>query len=244
MADLTAHTREHEDLAGLYALSALEPEETVVFERHLATCSRCQDVVEADRHTVRLLSAAAPEMEASPGFKDRLMARAARDIAAAPTAPQPLPRRVAEVQPTRAQEPARPFIWLPRGWMLAPLAAAFAVALGLGTLVGQQVYGSQVLASAVFPAQGGGQATVLVRRSGAAEIALQGLPEPPAGRVYQAWAIPDGGTPLPDGTTASGQGTIALQQPVLGRTVAITLEPAPGVSAPTTQPILAGKVGA
>ena len=240
MADLTTHTREQEDLAGLYALSALEPEEATVFERHLGSCPRCQGIVEADQQTVRLLSAAAPEMEASPGFKDRLLARAAEEVAVT----QPLPRPMPTTQPPRVQAPARLFTWFPRGLMLAPLAAAFAVALGLGTIVGQQVYGSQVLSSTVLPAQGGGQATIVVRRSGAAEISLQGLPQPPAGRVYQAWAIPDGGAPLPEGTSASGQGTIALQQPVLGRTVAITLEAAPGVSAPTTQPILAGKVGA
>ena len=71
------------------------------------------------------------------------------------------------------------------------------------------------------------------------------LPAPPAGKTYEMWIIPKGGKPAPAGLFASNQAGAALHfyssaGPVpAGATVAVTLEAAAGVDAPTSQPLIA-----
>jgi anti-sigma-K factor RskA len=230
------HNSEAEEQAALYALELLEGAERVGFETHLAGCERCQALVDQDRLTTARLSAAAPEMEPSAGLKERLLRRAAGELARREEVPAPAP------------VPKRPRLIVLRGGLaraLLPLAAVLVLALGVGGLIGQQWYGNQVLASATLQGTGvPGAAMVLVRRSGEAEVDLRGLPAPPSGHVYEVWAIPSGGQPIPAGTHAAGDGTVSLTVPVIGRTVAITVEPAPGSEAPTTQPLLVGAVTA
>lgn len=220
------HTRDFEELAGLAALQALEGDELSEFEQHARTCQRCQAIARADREAVALLGLAAPEMDPSPGFKERLMQRAAAELAQqAPPEPVPLrPRVVAFRRPA---------------WV-ASLAAVLVIALaGAGTYT----YMNQVVTSVALAGSGPGQAVVQVKRSGAATLQMRGLPAPPAGYVYEAWIIPPGAAPVPAGTTSSGQAELALSGQVVGTTVAITVEQAPGVDAPThLPPLLAAPV--
>ena len=76
------HTADAESLAGLYAFGVLEGAELARFERHLAGCGRCAEVVDGDRDVVMALSLTAPEAEPSTDFKERLLARAAAELAA------------------------------------------------------------------------------------------------------------------------------------------------------------------
>src|SRR5437763_9718153 len=73
------HTEEFDQLAGLVALEILDGDELVRFEQHVAACERCQVMVRLDREA---LARAAPEMDPSPDFKQRLMARATQELAA------------------------------------------------------------------------------------------------------------------------------------------------------------------
>lgn len=229
------HTDEQAELAGLFALGVLDGAELRSYELHLAACPRCQTILAEDRLTVARLSNAAPELEPSAGFKERLLRRAEDELA------REVPRHPANV--TVLHSPAR----RSRAWFM-PLAAMLVLALGLSGVIGQQLYAGQVLASTTLQATPGasalGSAVVVVRRSGAAELQLRDLPAPLAGQVYEAWVIQGDSPPRPAGTQASGSGTIPLQGPVLGNTVAITLEPAPGSTAPTSNPLLAGTVSA
>ena len=70
------HTREHEELAALHALEALAGMERADFERHLDRCLRCREVVRQDQETLGAL-ATILSIAPSPGFRERLMARAA-----------------------------------------------------------------------------------------------------------------------------------------------------------------------
>lgn len=71
------------------------------------------------------------------------------------------------------------------------------------------------------------------------------LPAPPAGKTYEMWIIPKGGKPASAGLFASNQAGAALHfynsaGPLPpGATVAVTLEIAAGVDAPTSQPVIA-----
>jgi anti-sigma-K factor RskA len=76
----TTHSAESEQLAALYALGALEGSEQLAFRQHLAACLGCQQLVDRDLETLARLSAAAPEADARPGFREQLRARAAREL--------------------------------------------------------------------------------------------------------------------------------------------------------------------
>ena len=222
------HTRDFEELAGLAALRALEGDELSEFERHAQACPRCRAIERADREAVLLLGLTAPEMDASSGFKERLMQRAAAELAERPA------------QARREPVPLRPRLVLFRrpAWV-ASLAAVLLIAVaGAGTYS----YMNQVVTSVALSGTGPGQAVVVVRRSGAATLEMRGLPNPQPGYVYEAWIIPPNQAPVPAGTTPTGQADLPLAGQVQGTTVAITLELAPGVNAPTNQPLLAAPV--
>ena len=64
------------------------------------------------------------------------------------------------------------------------------------------------------------------------------LPPLPAGRVYQAWRI-DGGSPVSLGLVETTSGSVAMVGDLSGASaVALSVEPAGGSVAPTTNPIL------
>ena len=76
------------------------------------------------------------------------------------------------------------------------------------------------------------------------------LPRLASGRIYEMWLIPKGGAPRPAGLFQSTEARSALHilsGPVdvssLGA-VAVTVEPAAGSSAPTTQPLIVAAAGA
>src|SRR4029077_21041143 len=104
------HSEEFDQLAGLHALRALEGDELDRFEVQSAECERCQLMVRLDREALARVALLAPAMDPSPDFKDRLMRRAAEELAtlAAPassTPPQPAPAAPVE-PPESVQEPA------------------------------------------------------------------------------------------------------------------------------------------
>jgi anti-sigma-K factor RskA len=253
------HTEDFEQLAALAALRVLDGDELEAFEAHAAHCERCRAMTNQDKRTLSSLSLAAPEMDPSPGFRARLMERAAAELrataqapaeaaappaeAAAPPAEIATPREPVRFEP-RPRAPITPLpFWRRTAWA-TPLAAAVALLIGAGVFLAQQTYSNQVVATVALAGAGPGAGTVVVRRSGAAELQLQVPADPPSGFVYEAWIIPPGQAPIPAGTTSSGRAVIPLQGgPIGGSTVAVTLERAPGVQAPETTPFLAGTVG-
>jgi anti-sigma-K factor RskA len=71
------------------------------------------------------------------------------------------------------------------------------------------------------------------------------LPAPPQGKVYEMWIIPKGGKPAPAGLFSSNSSGSALHlynapaRLAETDTIAVTLEVAAGVAAPTSQPLIA-----
>jgi anti-sigma-K factor RskA len=226
------HSEDFEHLAGLSALHALESDERVRFEQHARQCERCRMIVRLDRETLRNLSLAAPEMDPSPGFKSRLMARAAAELAEArPAAPEPIPLR------PRA---GGKILQFRRSVWASALAAVFVIGVASASVY---TYMNQVVATYVLTGSAPGEASVLVRRSGAVELQLRGMAEPGSGSVYEAWIIPPGQNPVPAGVTPSGDATLPLASTARGSTVAITLERGPsGAAAPTSPVLMAGQV--
>ncbi len=85
---------------------------------------------------------------------------------------------------------------------------------------------------------------VFVNPSGGVLLVASNLPAPPAGKTYEMWIIPRQGKPEPAGLFASaadGTAVYLYRTPVaLASTgaIAVTLEPAAGVDAPTSQPVI------
>jgi anti-sigma-K factor RskA len=154
------------------------------------------------------------------------MSEAAAALAWATEAPTPPPRLRTRLLEAAAAERTNvvPLRARPRlAWVAA--AAAACVALGLG------VWG------ATKPTHSRTLAAVLVVHGTNASLNLSGLPAPPHGKTYEAWVIPAGGRPQPAGTFAGR--SVRLLRPVpKGAVVAVTVERAGGVKAPTTTPIV------
>jgi anti-sigma-K factor RskA len=215
------HTEDFEQLAGLAAVGVLEGEDQVRFEEHAARCERCRVMVQLDQEA---LARAAPEMDPSPDFKARLMQRGAAELA-----------QGQEPIPLRATPPPNVI----RLWRRSPWASAIAALLVVGLVVaGAYSYQNQVVASYALSGNLGGSAVVNVRRSGASELQMSGVQNPPPGYVYEAWIIPPNGQPVAAGTAQTGDATLPLSQLSDGTTVAVTQEQG-RVSAPTSPPIMA-----
>ena len=221
------HTEEFEQLASLSALDALDGEDRDRFERHAADCARCRRMVRLDREAVAGLSLVAPEMDPSPDFKARLMQRAAEELAARP------PTRLPERRPTNVVP-----IWRRQRQWLQAIAAVLVVAL---LSVGAYTFQNQVVVTTQLTAPGLGSGTVTVRRNGSAQLQLQGMPDPDAGFIYEAWIIPNGQQPVAAGVGTSGNASIPLSGDPRGTTVALTKERG-RVDAPTPPVLMAGEV--
>jgi anti-sigma-K factor RskA len=96
------------------------------------------------------------------------------------------------------------------------------------------------------PEAPGAHGVVVTDPAGGQPFLLVGdLPDLPADRAYQAWVVSASG-PVDAGVFPSGSGGSHLtrlnQSPRPGETVALTVEPAGGVPAPTGQIVLAGMI--
>jgi len=81
--------------------------------------------------------------------------------------------------------------------------------------------------------------TVVVGPNGKATLSISGLPTAPHGKTYEAWVITTGAAPRPAGLFSGGaSSTVHLRGTVPQKAVvAVTVERAGGVRAPTTSPI-------
>ncbi|MDQ3672451.1 MAG: anti-sigma factor, partial [Actinomycetota bacterium] len=89
-------------------------------------------------------------------------------------------------------------------------------------------------------ANSGGRIILAIGADGRGVLVLDGLGSPPAGKEYQAWVIkPNAKAPLSAGLFAGDETIVPLAVSVTaGSVVAITIERAGGVSAPTQAPKL------
>src|SRR5215831_3813888 len=135
-----------------------------------------------------------------------------------------------------------------------PLAAAALVLISVAAFVlGQELRGGGTTGPATFAMTGHGtlQGAVAkvtdLRSDKIAVVEFNGMPAPPAGKVYELWLITaDGhadaaGVFVPD---SSGHTVVVVDHTLEGYSlVAVTVENGPsGVSSPTQQPSMAGNI--
>jgi anti-sigma-K factor RskA len=224
------------ELTPAYALDALDAEEREAYEAHLGRCEQCRDELASLRETVGALAWGVE----SPPPPARLRARLLEAAAAERQNVVPLPVR--------------------RPWAFRATAAAAAVAacaaIGLGIWAAtlsrslnsersaraRDERAAQIVAdpAARKIALRGGGGVLAVDPTGRAVLVVRQLPAAPAGKTYEAWVIPRGGTPKRAGLFPGGDSMalVPLQESVpRGSVVAATVERSGGVDAPTQTPV-------
>jgi anti-sigma-K factor RskA len=237
----------HEELkanAAGYVLGSLDPEERRAFESHLAGCAECSAEVASLRPVVGALATAVPQVTPRGELRDRILSGAAGGAATSR-------RRASE---TRVG-----------GWL--PLAAAIVIAIGAAVYVvrlqrqigelqarfDQAQATTAVLAAPDLaridlqgqPVAPDARARALWSRSRGLVFTAANLPAAPAGKAYQVWVVTAQApisagllTPDPSGVGTQYYMTPADIAPPVA--VAVTLEPAGGVPAPTGERYLIG----
>jgi len=254
----------YDSQAAAYALGALDAEERVEFERHLATgCAECQAALRDSGEALATLAAELPPAIPPPGVRAALLQRVDADVA----------RRRPAVKPARA--------WFT--WATAAVAAMLVGGLAVGLLLNsryearltqltaelESLRGERARVDSLLRERANAQAvldllrdptTRLVALAGAGPspeavarvvwhdatggwIVVAKLPPASAGKTYEMWTF-SGGRPSPAGVfdvDASGSAIhrIALAPKVEG--FAVTLEPAGGVPSPTGPIVLAAR---
>jgi anti-sigma factor RsiW len=246
------------DLAGLYALDALEPAERARVEAHLATCPQAHAEFAAVGGVAPALASLADPVDAPSSLKDKVMADYRAGAAAGVAAPVVVRRAPTPVIPLR---PARPS-WL--GWAAAAAAVLLIAVLGGWGYVNQsradaEGHRAQVLAQAIDIMSAPGSSIALMRgtasaagasgfaalsANGTGYLVLTDLPAAPAGQTYQAWYISIGGPSSAGLVSVDRDGFAVMALPFQNGAdlVALTLEPAGGSPQPTSDPIVAGEL--
>lgn len=182
-----------DDLAVLYVLGELSPDERTAFERQMAGDAELAAEVGRLRNTFDLLpyGSVTPPPE---GLRDRVIAAA---VAQAAPAPAPVRQEPAKVMPFPAAKPARRVVW---SRFAAAAAAVLALALGIdGWRVRQELALQRDVTALLtepnvvhtFDLAGTGGAFARVSldmdaKKGA--LVAHNLPALPAGQVYRLWA--------------------------------------------------------
>lgn len=215
--------------AAAYVLGALESHEADAFRRHLRACALCRDEVAAFRAVVEALPVTARRMQLPRQLRRRVIA----NVHSEPRATASGERRLRPVS-------VRPVL-------AAGLAVVIAAAIATGTLLSS---GGPAKAKVIRATVTAPRASAYVRVvSGHAELVVQNLPAPPAGKIYEVWLEREGAAaPSPTGTlfgvTSTGSGSANVPGAIRGiGKVLVTPEPLGGSAAPTHTPVIVAQLG-
>jgi len=225
-----------------YALGTLSAGDAAWMRAHLETCAQCRAELDSLAPALQALPFAAPEPDVA--LSDDLWSRIEQGILHAPPTAAPSRPRPAPVP--RQAPPTR---LAPRQWLM--VAALMVLSLVGGTVLGQllprfgeeDVQGQQIAIQFTDPSITATGELRYLPEEQVFVLNVTGMPEPPAGHVYQAWLIDEGG-PVPAGVMDADSGELAsAANRSAYQTFAITVEPGPlGNPAPTTEPILVAQL--
>jgi anti-sigma-K factor RskA len=264
---MNGHLQFEEDFE-LYALGALDGDDKVAVEGHLAGCPECRAKLESARGRMALLGLAAPPAEPGAHVRERVLLdfRSRRGAGASSAAVIPMPSRRGRWAPLWAM--AAIVLLAAAGWLrfengrlsreLAELEAEhrqlidtnrqFAAETAraqaaLEVLTAPETVKVELTAAAARPVPHG---KAFYNSSRGLIFYATNLAPLPAGRTYQLWLIPPQGAPVSAGifnSDSHGNGEVvlpSLPQGLTAKAFAVTIEPAGGVPAPTGPKVLIG----
>jgi len=263
-----------EELAGLYALDALEPDEAEAVRAHLATCDLPHPFLDGAREAAPALLETVEPVDAPVELRSQVLAAVAAteqppaDVPAAAGVPAlaavPAHRPMAVAVPAPEPKPRRSWSdwWRPA---FAVAAVLLIVALAASNLLLLQRANdantqADTLRAALAAVANPNSQVAVLKGTGPAVSAvgfaafppnqagymvLEDVPQVPAGKTYQAWFLV-GSQPYSAGlVSVDTNGTAVVGgmnlQPGTD-TVALTVENAGGVAAPTGAPVIAGPI--
>jgi anti-sigma-K factor RskA len=226
----------HELTAG-YALDALDPEDRRAYEAHLEECASCREELSQMWQAADALALAATGPEPPPSLRGRILAAAQAE----PQVVVPLAPRRSRTSPVLAG--------------VAAVAAVLALAVGLWatqlssdldetrSALERERAVAAVLTdpSARTVALESGEGHLVVDDDGRAVLVVDALDAAPEGKTYEIWIASDGEDPVRAGlfSGAHDRDVVPVEGTVgPGQVVLVTVEPAGGVDAPTTAPIV------
>ncbi len=254
------------DLAASFVLDALSDDEMAAVREHLATCREPHPEIAELADVVPVLQAAVRPAEPPSALKDRIMAAAAADLEARR---RPAVAEAPAITPRLITTADRPIPLVPRGqprlsWALGIAAVLAIVLLGgwnlslRSQLSDAQAY-QRAVASVLDTAQQPGALTAVmaapsgegatgfaaVGQDGSMRIAMRELAPTTGDEVYEAWMIEGTDAPVAlGGFRVGGDGYGYLEAtgvpPRGGLVLALTREPRPGMTAPSSDPVSVG----
>jgi len=222
----------------------LTDDERDALEAHLLTCEECNAELNELLVAVHAIPLSVPERAPSDGLRARIRAAAVAEAGGSrPTqaTPDDVPANVTRIPDSDGR--AMRFT----GRSILPWAAAAVFLLfGLGmlgwnlSLRSSNNTNEQVIALQAAPGvNGAGGQLIYLKDKQVMIVKPQGLPQLPAGQVYELWLI-QGNTPIAAGVfdTANGQVAVAADMSHY-RAVAITIEKGPlGSSTPSGEQVI------
>jgi anti-sigma-K factor RskA len=228
-----------DELAGAYALGAVEADEERAISEHLATCDQPHHEARELVGAGATLDLAEATITPSAALRERLMATVEA---------MPQEHRPPAVTPAPEPEPRR--AW----WQLQPVmagitAVALIAAIGFGiwgiNLNGQLAEREDALravanADAAFSVEGTAGAGWVIESGDVAHFVAENLAELPADHIYELWLLDASGAPTAVGTVEDPDDlvVVTLEHDLAGAaTFAVTVEQQ-RVDAPTSDPVL------
>jgi hypothetical protein len=233
---MSGHEQFADDLA-LYALNALEGDERVGLEKHLATCSACRMELEQLRGDGALLALSTMGPRPPARARQRLLDAVAKEAAESPTSRAQNAREMGHPHVTSG--PGRHSWWGWLGWAATAAVLVFAASLWKENVAlkdylalanthsaesEREVEELRKIAAPIIepdaqrvtlvavktPVQPQGKAFYLRNRSSLVFVASN-LPALPPQKAYELWLIPAQGAPIPAGVfkpDAHGSATV------------------------------------
>jgi anti-sigma-K factor RskA len=233
--------------AGAYALGALEAEEVARFRTHLETCAVCRDEVQTLREVAERLPMAVPQLAVRRSLRRRVM-RGLRERGLHAEGGRAVPRRGrsrrGRVLPAAPLTGRLASSGSAAALVIVALIAGGATYAGVKLSEGKSGRHERVVRARV---EGSPGRAVVRLRAGRAELIVDGMPAPPAGKVYEVWLARAGAPPAATSAlfdvTTDGSAVVDVPGDLRGVSeVLVTPEPRGGSAVPTHAPAIIARL--
>jgi len=225
------HSERGDDVAA-YVLGALTEDEARDFASHLRECAACREDVAALQHVADSLPSAVPQRSAPKELRGRVLATVASEAELRNAGRRP-------EAGSRARAPRERWQWR---FATAGLALALVAAVAVIAFSGGQ---SRRVIQAHVSAPGASASLRVVGTRG--QLQVEGMPQTPAGRVYELWVQRGRHVHATDAlfnVTSAGRASVGVPVSLAGvRAVMVTAEPRGGSPEPTSAPVIVATLG-